>query len=77
MEAPTKATCKSCKEYKLRVQDGMFDARNKRFVDHTGRAWNGRRCPDCHGTAARKNMQHLRFKEKYGLNEKKEEGTGE
>jgi hypothetical protein len=37
-----------CGKLKLRKHVGTFDGKNKRFVDESGRLWNGRKCPDCH-----------------------------
>lgn len=40
--------CKVCGEMKLRIQDGMFDHKNKRWRDEKGGLFSGRTCPDCH-----------------------------
>jgi hypothetical protein len=42
------AYCKVCQHKKMRIQVGKYDDRNKRFLDETGKAWNGRVCPQCH-----------------------------
>lgn len=46
--------CKDCQTLKSRIQDGMFDHQNKRWVDETGLLWSGLRCPSCHKEAVRK-----------------------
>ena len=43
-----KTTCRACGEIKTRKQVGKFDKINKKFVDETGKAWNGLKCPQCH-----------------------------
>lgn len=40
-------TCRVCNNLKQRIQDGMFDERNKRWVDEHGDQWVGLKCPDC------------------------------
>lgn len=52
--------CKVCNEKKIRILDGKFDAINKRWVDSTGKCWNGNVCPDCHKNRAKHNMRKLR-----------------
>jgi C4-type Zn-finger protein len=39
--------CKICGELKLRIQDGMYDHKNKRWIGEDGSEWNGRKCPSC------------------------------
>lgn len=39
--------CKVCQEIKMRIQDGMFDHKNKRWVGEDGTQWVGKKCPDC------------------------------
>lgn len=41
-------SCKVCNQLKLRIQDGKFDAKNKRWRDDKGSLWIGKVCPDCH-----------------------------
>lgn len=40
--------CKVCNEYKIRVLDGKFNKKDKRWRDGDGRMWNGLVCPPCH-----------------------------
>lgn len=57
--------CKVCGELKLRIQDGMFNHKDKRWVGEDGTQWLGRKCPDCHRAE-----QARRKKEKYEQNKK-------
>lgn len=40
--------CKDCGKLKQRIHDGKWNHKDKKFVDETGGAWNGHRCPSCH-----------------------------
>lgn len=60
--------CKICKEHKLRIQDGMFDHKNKRWRDESGLMWNGRTCPTCV-----QQIQAENYRKKHGVDNKKEE----
>lgn len=42
--------CKLCGETKIRIQAGNFDEKNKKFVDESGKLWNGLVCPPCNHT---------------------------
>lgn len=43
-----KKQCRICNELKPRIQFGTFsDTTNKRWVDDTGKQWNGHICPSC------------------------------
>lgn len=43
-----KKQCKVCSEIKYRIQMGKFaSGKDKRWVDDTGKQWNGFVCPDC------------------------------
>jgi ribosomal protein S27E len=54
-------TCRSCGGQKIRKPAGMFaNGRDKRWVDHNGKQWNGRKCPDCNRVRAKNNMKKLR-----------------
>jgi len=64
MKETNLATCKLCQVIKTRTQDGMFDDRNKRWVDEHNRMWNGRTCPDCQALKAKSNMRKLRKKDR-------------
>jgi hypothetical protein len=46
--------CKQCGNIKLRIQQGKFNPRDKRWVDGDGKMWNGRKCPLCVREASRK-----------------------
>ena len=58
-----KTLCKVCNESKNRIQFGTFgDSKNKRWVDETGKQWNGRVCPECQRKRSLVNMHKLRGK---------------
>lgn len=53
--------CKVCGELKARIAAGVFQKRKgKRWVDDSGKLWNGLVCPDCHARRAAVNMRRLR-----------------
>lgn len=55
-----KKHCKICREMKTRILSGKYDSNNKKWVDETGSAWNGRVCPKCHKNKIKSNMRKLR-----------------
>lgn len=55
--------CKICNQMKKRILAGKFDYKNKKWVDETGKLWNGRICPSCQNNSAKINMQKLRNKD--------------
>lgn len=55
-----KKHCKICGEMKVRILKGRYDSNNKKWIDETGSAWNGRVCPKCHKNKIKKNMRKLR-----------------
>ncbi len=46
-EETSVVVCKVCNETKTRIQDGMFDHKNKRWRSEDGLLWNGRKCGEC------------------------------
>ena len=52
--------CKICKELKLRIQDGMYDHKNKRWIDKYSSPWNGKCCPTCHQAKQAENQRNKR-----------------
>lgn len=40
-------TCRICGLLVMRIQQGKFESKNKKWVDTNGKQWTGRRCPDC------------------------------
>jgi len=40
--------CKKCLEYKPRIRDGSFNARDKRWRGTDNSMWNGLLCGQCH-----------------------------
>lgn len=55
-----KRTCKVCLLLKSRISDGKFNKRDKRWIDESGKLWNGSVCPICNKQRARENMKRLR-----------------
>lgn len=54
--------CKVCHELRVRQEDGKFpNSKNKRYKDETGKLWNGKTAPCCHGKKVKENMKKLRF----------------
>lgn len=56
--------CKICNEVKKRILAGMYDAKNKRWVDENGRDHSGRVCSSCHSSRVKYSMKRLRHKRK-------------
>jgi len=57
-----KRVCKNCRLLKNRIQQGMFDARNKKWVDENAWTWNGNLCPQCELERVRNKMAEKRSK---------------
>jgi predicted DNA-binding transcriptional regulator YafY len=55
--------CGSCGQIKKRIRDGKrVDSKETRFVDESGKEWNGRKyCPPCH---TNKVVQRKKLKDK-------------
>lgn len=60
MEEKNIIQCKICKEFKERILLGKFDDKNKKWVDATGKLFNGKTCPACHKVKIKENMRKLR-----------------
>ena len=57
--------CKRCALLKPRIESGRFpDGKNKKYVDESGKLWNGSVCPDCNVSRSHNNMNKLRSKRK-------------
>ena len=54
--------CKICKEEKTKEPISKGD--HTRFVDESGRLWNGKVCPDCYKIYNRERMRKARQKSK-------------
>jgi hypothetical protein len=55
--------CKDCGELKNRIQDGKFSSgRDKRWLDETGKQWNGSVCPNCQRNRVKLRVKMLRSK---------------
>lgn len=53
--------CKICKQIKARILAGKFDdEKNKKWVDSTGKLFNGKVCPDCHRDNVKKQVKEKR-----------------
>jgi len=46
----------------MRVQDGQFNLKDKRWMDEQGRLWNGNTCPSCNLERAKGVMKKARVK---------------
>jgi hypothetical protein len=49
--------CRICKQLKLRIQDGKYNTKDKRWKDSTGGLWNGHYCPDCNRERIKSKMR--------------------
>ena len=61
--------CKVCQEPKILILAGLYDAKNKKWVDEEGRAANGKTCGKCNSERVKNNMQKMRFEKKQETNE--------
>lgn len=52
--------CKLCGELKQRIQDGMFNTKDKRWMDETGKLWMGKICPPCNKQRTKELMKAKR-----------------
>ena len=52
--------CRVCKQKKLRVLVGKFNAKDKRYTNEHGKLWNGRKCPECVVAISRENIKKRR-----------------
>ena len=54
-------TCRGCAGQKVRKPAGLFsNGKDRRWVDQTGKLWNGRKCPDCNRQRAKVTMKKVR-----------------
>lgn len=61
MEEKNIRQCKKCNQLRPRVYDGKFpDGKNNRWLDDTGRLWNGNTCGQCHNTKMSNHMKVTR-----------------
>lgn len=60
--------CKVCNKVKKRTHVGMYDAKNKKWVQEDGKDWNGHVCGDCHC----KKVLDRKMKRYYALKEGKD-----
>ena len=57
--------CGTCEEIKMRIHDGNYNKKDKRYVDEKGLSWNGIKwCGDCNILRMRERMQIKRNKGK-------------
>lgn len=49
--------CKVCKQLKNRTEAGKFNAKDKKWVDDTGKLWNGSCCPACNAIRVKEKMK--------------------
>lgn len=49
--------CKDCGNFKQRILVGKWDDKNKKWVDESGKPWNGNRCGLCHVEKMKSNMR--------------------
>lgn len=54
--------CKTCRILKSRTQIGNYNTKDKKYVDETGKAWNGSTCPSCNANRLKNHMRTKRSK---------------
>lgn len=55
--------CKACNQLKTKTEAGFYPGknRNKKYVDETGKQWNGKCCPTCNAARAKNVMRASRL----------------
>lgn len=53
-------TCKVCKKLRTRKQDGLFNKKDKRWMDEDGLLWSGKVCGSCNRERAKETMRKAR-----------------
>lgn len=60
-----KRLCKVCNILKDRTESGLYpDGKNKKYIDDSGKLWNGSVCGPCNVQRSYNNMKKLRSKRK-------------
>lgn len=52
--------CKVCGELKERIHIGLFNDKDKKYVDLSNKLWNGLCCPPCNQKRCKENMKKKR-----------------
>jgi ribosomal protein S18 len=52
--------CKVCTQVKQRIADKTYENGLRRYVDETGKMWNGRTCPTCHKEKVKNKVREKR-----------------
>lgn len=60
MEEQNYHTCKVCLKLKLRKQDGLYNKKDKRWMDEDGLLWSGKVCGSCNRGRAKETMKRAR-----------------
>jgi len=62
MEEQNMCICKRCLKLKLRKQDGLFNLKDKRWLDEDNLMWSGKVCGSCNRERAKDTMRKARAK---------------
>lgn len=54
--------CKVCLKLKKRKQDGLYNKKDKRWMDEDGLLWSGKVCGSCNRERAKETMRKARAK---------------
>ena len=52
--------CKECKLEKPKIRFDKFPSKDPKWVDDSGKLWNGITCPDCHRAIKKKKAKSRR-----------------
>lgn len=55
-----KRHCKRCHILTLRIEDGKYNEKDKKYINEHKKLWNGNLCPDCVVSQSRERMKYLR-----------------
>lgn len=55
-----KTICKTCGQIKDRIADGKYNAKDKKWIDETGKPWNGKCCGSCNSNRVKELMRNKR-----------------
>ena len=54
--------CKRCLKLKKRIQDGLYNKKDQRWMDEDGLLWSGKVCGSCNRERAKETMKKARAK---------------
>jgi hypothetical protein len=53
-----KTICKICGQIKDRIEAGKYNAKDRKWVDESGKPWMGKVCPPCNSLRVKELMRN-------------------